>query len=136
MDNRTIDTAAVIAAMNPTLDDSLWAFVTVVDQAQAMSFMGHALATFRENEGLSLIVPYPFVQAQGHDAEPYARITLQVYSALAGVGLTAAVSAAITDKGIACNMVAAYHHDHVFVPAARADDALAALQKLQADTRP
>jgi hypothetical protein len=56
------------------------------------------------------------------------RITLTVHSALDGIGLTAAVSAELTAAGIPCNVVAALHHDHVFVPAAQAEAALAALR--------
>ena len=52
---------------------------------------------------------------------------LTVHSDLAGVGLTAAVAAALADANIPCNIVAAFHHDHVFVPAGQAQQALAAL---------
>ena len=58
-------------------------------------------------------------------------ITLNVFSSLEGVGLTAAVSAALGDNGIACNMVAAFHHDHVFVPSKMGDQALEVLLSLQ-----
>jgi hypothetical protein len=55
------------------------------------------------------------------------RIVLEVFSALDGVGLTAGVAAALTAANIPCNMIAGYHHDHVFVPAARAKQAQAVL---------
>jgi hypothetical protein len=58
-------------------------------------------------------------------------ITLNVYSSLERVGLTAAVAQALADESIACNMVAAYHHDHAFVPASDADRAMAVLTALQ-----
>jgi hypothetical protein len=58
------------------------------------------------------------------------QITLNVFSALEGVGLTAAVAVALADAGIACNMVAAFHHDHVFVPEAQAEAALKVLREL------
>lgn len=45
-------------------------------------------------------------------------MTLQVYSALEGVGLTAAVSQTLAEHDIPCNIVAAFQHDHVFVPSA------------------
>jgi hypothetical protein len=48
------------------------------------------------------------------------------------VGLTAAVAGALADLGIPCNMVAAYHHDHAFVPEADADRAMEALRGLSA----
>lgn len=51
-------------------------------------------------------------------------ITLQVHSALAAVGLTAAASAALTDAGISCNVLAGYHHDHLLVPLDRVEQAL------------
>ena len=57
-----------------------------------------------------------------------ARITLDVNSALDGVGLTAAVAQALAARGIAANVVAGFHHDHVFVPAAQGEAALAALE--------
>ena len=53
---------------------------------------------------------------------------LQVHSALDGVGLTAAVAGALAAAGIACNVIAAFHHDHLFVPAARAGAVLLAAQ--------
>jgi hypothetical protein len=59
------------------------------------------------------------------------RIELTVRSALDGVGLTAAVASALAEAGIPCNVVAAFHHDHVFAPAAMAERALAVLHALQ-----
>jgi len=47
------------------------------------------------------------------------------------VGLTAAVARALADAGIACNVIAAVHHDHLFVPVEQADAALTALSALQ-----
>lgn len=129
-----VDAQAMIAGMDPALDDTDWAFVTVADQGQALSLMGQALATFREAEGLSLIVPHAVAVEHDIAAEPHARITLQVHSALDGVGLTAAVSSALAGADIACNVVAAFHHDNLFVPAAAAEQALAILTELQAST--
>ena len=59
------------------------------------------------------------------------RITLRVFSALDGVGLTAAVANALATRGIACNVVTAYRHDHIFVPSDRAQEAIEALHELQ-----
>ena len=63
--------------------------------------------------------------------QPMCCITLNVYSSLEGVGLTAAVATALGDKAIPCNMVAACHHDHVFVPSDKCDQALEVLNTLQ-----
>ena len=123
------DTQAMIAGMGPALDARRYCFVSPKDPQQALELMRHALATFREDEGLSLIVPAEAVAEAGIDAPQFARITLQVHSDLEGVGLTAAVSGALAQAGIACNMVAALRHDHAFVPADRAAEALTLLRE-------
>jgi hypothetical protein len=123
------ETAAMIAAMAPVLDPATYAFVTLADPARAAAALPLALASFREDEGLSLILPLPTARGLGFaDPIPMARITLTVQSALDGTGLTAAVATALAQAEIPCNMVAAFHHDHVFVPAAKAARALAVLQ--------
>ena len=40
---------------------------------------------------------------------------------------SAAVSTALADAGVSCNVIAGYFHDHLLVPADRMADALAAL---------
>lgn len=119
------ETAAMIAGMAPELDPRRWAFVAVTPE-RAPELLGAALGTFREAEGVSAIVPAELVA----HAPVFARIVLTVQSDLEGVGLTAAVSTALAGAGIACNVVAALHHDHLFVPADRAGEALAILQAL------
>ena len=57
-------------------------------------------------------------------------ITLDVHSSLEAVGLTAACAQALAAGGISANVVAGYSHDHILVPAPRAQDALAALDAL------
>lgn len=86
------------------------------------------LGFFREDEGLTLIMDKADADRVGLAYGPVMRcITLTVHSALEAVGLTAAVAVALTRHGISANVVAAYHHDHVFVPADDAERALAAL---------
>ena len=50
-----------------------------------------------------------------------------VYSSLAAVGLTAAVSTKLAEHGISANVIAAYYHEHIFVQAERAKHALSIL---------
>jgi len=86
---------------------------------------------FREEEGTTVVLKkevadrlkleYTFVAAW---------ITLTVHSSLESVGLTAAFSKALTEEGISCNVVAAYHHDHIFVPKKEGDKAMKVLTKL------
>ena len=113
------DLAGMLAGMAPLLHPEPWRFVLVQGDPPADAF-----ALIREDEGLTAIIP-----AAGEEAA-FARITLQVHSALEGVGLTAAVSGALAEAGIACNVVAGFHHDHLFVPWERREKALATLQRL------
>lgn len=118
---------AMIAGMSPRLDPEAWIFCT------GGAPLTQAIASFAEAEGLSQILPLAFAEMAGHDTSlPMARIVLEVHSALDGHGLTAAVSTALAEAGIACNMVAAFHHDHVFVPFSEKDRALGVLEALQA----
>ncbi|MBX7500588.1 ACT domain-containing protein [Qipengyuania sp. YG27] len=122
------DGRAMIAQMSPRLDERRWCFVSVTPD-RAPELLGAALGTFREDEGVSAIVP-PELAPEGTPV--FARIVLEVFSDLESVGLTAAVASALAEAGIACNMVAALNHDHVFVPADRAEETLVLLERLAA----
>ena len=122
------DTLAMIAGMAPELDPQRWVFCTGGEAA------ADALCSFREDEGLTQILPLATAVQLGHDTSlVMRRIVLRVHSALDGVGLTAAVAGELAKNGISCNMVAAYHHDHVFVPEAQAERAEALLLALQSE---
>jgi len=58
-------------------------------------------------------------------------LTVGVHSALDAVGLTAALSGALAAAGIACNVLAGLHHDHLLVPVHEADRAIAVLDGLR-----
>ncbi len=121
------ETAEMISGMRPRLDPEVYVFCATDDTA----LVAQALGAFREAEGLSLILEREHAAALGFDVSlPMRRIVLQVPSALDGIGLTAAVASALAAAGIACNMVAALRHDHVFVPAQSAERALAILLEL------
>ena len=120
----------MVAGMTPDLKPGAYVFCAAGDRDWAALT---PLAMFREAEGVSLILEQGAAEAAGFPVEaPMALITLNVYSALDGVGLTAAVATALAEVGIACNMVAALNHDHFFVPADRADEAVETLRQLQA----
>jgi hypothetical protein len=121
----------MIARMNPVLHAGSWVFVTCPEDRTDLP--ARALASIREGEGLSLLLAAE--EAPWVDGPRMAWIELQVNSALDGVGLTAAVASALSGDGIACNVVAGHHHDHVFVPEAAAARALALLEALAASAR-
>ncbi len=80
---------------------------------------------------MTLILTKEQAAAEGLSFEgTFRRITLQVYSSLQAVGLTAAVASALSAHNISVNVVAACHHDHLFVPSRDAESALACLKRL------
>ncbi|WP_026542838.1 N-acetyltransferase [Paenarthrobacter nicotinovorans] len=88
-------------------------------------------AAVREAEGLTVVMRRDEADALGLSYDfAAAWITLQVHSALEAVGLTAAVSAALTHAGISCNVLAGFHHDHLLVPSADAGRAMDVLRLL------
>ena len=119
----------LLAIMSPTLDDTDWVFA-VVGEEDAVFLTPHAIASFREAEGLTLVLPQAAADDLKRVSAPMKRITLEVHSSLEAVGLTAAVASALAEEGISANVVAAYYHDHIFVPKASADRAVAVLQAL------
>ena len=125
------DLLTLIAQMSPSLDDQVWAFVSV-DEVSSEYAAEHALATFRETEGATLIVPWERADEFDVCSEPMARITLNIHSSLEAVGLTAAVSQALASEAISANVVAGFYHDHIFVPQTMGKRAVACLKLLSA----
>lgn len=122
----------MIGGMSPVLQPGTFVFATVADDGTADAIARQALASFRESEGLSVLLPEEKAKALGlNPSAPMRQITLKVYSSLTGVGLTAAVATALAAANIPCNMIAATLHDHVFVPADQAEAALHILGRLQ-----
>jgi hypothetical protein len=123
------DGRAMVAGMRPELRPGRWVFAA----SEEPGLVAQALGSFREAEGMSLILPVGVAEEAGLPVDqPMRQITLGVFSALDGVGLTAAVAGALAERGIACNVVAALRHDHAFVPEARAEEALEVLRALSA----
>ncbi|WP_137991310.1 ACT domain-containing protein [Streptomyces vilmorinianum] len=122
------DLTRLVAGMRPELHPGRYVFATVDGPAPA----GLApVATVAESEGLTLVVRQEEADAASLAYDYVAGwITLRVHSALDAVGLTAAVARELAEAGLSCNVVAGFHHDHLFVEHARADEALAVLNGL------
>ncbi|MBL0173554.1 MAG: ACT domain-containing protein [Gemmatimonadaceae bacterium] len=122
--------ADMLGTMHPVLHDTVYVFACVPRHTDLQSL--EPLATFHEEEGLTLIIEEQrALKANLPVVFRAAWITLSVHSDLQGVGLTAAVSTALAHANISCNIVAAVFHDHLFVPVEAGHEALAVLQALQ-----
>jgi hypothetical protein len=128
------DLNKLIGSMQPVLGEQEYVFASL-DKDSAISLAELApLGTFYEKEGLTVIVSKTNADASGLSYQGVFKcITLNVHSSLDAVGLTAAVSTALTLQNISANVVAAYYHDHIFIPIAKASQALSCLQKLTSD---
>lgn len=124
------DLAVLLAHLSPRLNSGEYVYLTLKDPLPAMV---RPLASFHEWEGESVILRKEQADTIGikHGIDTYAWITLGVQSALDSIGLTAAVTKALAEAGIPCNVVAAFHHDHLFVPSATGERALEILKNLQ-----
>lgn len=124
----------LLAKLQPALDPTEYAFVQLAPGA-ALPGGVDPLATFREDEGTSLVVTAGEAADHGLDNRYLCRrIVLQVHSALEAVGMLAAVAVRLTEAGIPSNVISAVEHDHLFVPADRTDEAMAVLAGLQQET--
>jgi hypothetical protein len=121
--------ALLLRNMRPHLNPGEYVFCCVADQALLLGTP--VLGSFQEPEGLTVILAREQADALGLLYDYVAAwITLTVQSDLAAVGLTAAFATALGKAGISCNVIAGYHHDHLFVASADAERAMAALQQL------
>ena len=124
------DLEQLLRSLQPRLMDEAYVFCSLAGHAQEYMAL-NPVAYFREAEGLTLVVEKQLAQQAGLVFEGvYRQITLTVHSSLEAVGLTAAVAGRLAQEGISANVIAAYYHDHIFVPAEKAQQALTALQSL------
>jgi hypothetical protein len=120
----------LLASMKPVLLAQEYVFCTIKGAQYGDYAEISPLASYLESEGLTLLVSRDNAQQANLKYEGVFKcITLAVHSSLETVGLTAAVSSKLTEKGISANVIAAYYHDHFFVQAEKADMAIAALNE-------
>ncbi|GAA1767490.1 ACT domain-containing protein [Streptomonospora arabica] len=123
------DLGRMLAGLEPRLRPGTYVFA----RAEALPRGLRPAVTVAEDEGLTVVCTRAEAEAAGLEyGFAAAWITLLVHSTLDAVGLTSAVSAALAEAGLACNVVAGYHHDHLFVAAGQGERAVEVLQTLSA----
>ena len=122
----------LLRTMSPVLCDGEFVFCTFEHARYGDHAELRPVVVVKESEGLTLVVPKHLAEENGLNADSvFSCITLQVHSSLDAVGLTAALATKLGQHGISANVVAGYYHDHIFVQAAHAEKALAALSELR-----
>lgn len=127
------DLPRLIASMRPRLSGDVYVFATLLP-GSAMPAGIVPLMSFREAEGTTLVLTQTEARSAGlHAIFPSRMITLDVHSSLEAVGFIAAVATRLASAGLGVNPVAGYHHDHLFVAADRASEAMAILEAMSAE---
>ena len=122
------DLRKLLSGMRPELNPGRYVFSTV-DGVLPPGVT--PVVTVAEREGLTVVALREEADSAGLAYDYVAGwITLRVHSALEAVGLTAAVAQELAAIGLSCNVIAGYHHDHLFVPYERAQEAVTALAAL------
>ena len=128
------DLSKLLGTLSVIRRDGIWRFETIdkdeASWAELVSLRGvrDIAMLFQESEGLTVITS---AEASTPESNRWVWLELSVYSDLQAVGFLARVAAALTQADVPCNAIAAYHHDHIFVPASKADDAIAAIEALR-----
>lgn len=125
----------LLGAMAPMLTDGLFVYAAVPPGRRDLEVL-RPIMIFEEREGATLILTAEAAEAAGIDAIYRCRmITLEIHSSLEAIGLLAAVTARLAAAGMSVNAVSAFYHDHLFVPADRAEEAIALLKQMAVEAR-
>jgi len=125
------DLQELLASMEASLSEESFVFCTFPNGSIEALAEHSPLGLFWEQEGLTAILSIENAGKAGVETEPcFRRISLAVHSSLEAVGLTAALSKALAEANISANVVAAFYHDHIFVPEEKAETVMAALEEL------
>lgn len=127
------DLSVLLKTLKVKRHDGVWRFETIDRESSSWA----DLVTMRSARDIAMM----FMEAEGPtvilsaDEETPADncwvwLELSVHSDLHAVGFLAKVAEALAAADVPCNAVAAYHHDHIFVPEAKADAAIAAIEAL------
>jgi len=115
--------------LQPHLHEGIYVFCKV-SSLESIT-LDDCIGTFRESEGITVIISKEKADQLGLEyTYEAAWISLLADTALDMVGLTAKFSTALAKERISCNVIAAYHHDHIFVAAADAEKAIRTLERV------
>jgi hypothetical protein len=120
------DLQKLLKSMKPELNEGEFVFCKI-ETLDALN-LNDIEMLFREKEAITLILKKEKAdELKLEYSVIMSWITLSVHSSLEAIGLTAAFSNALSQKGISCNVVAAFYHDHIFVNKKEAEKAMEVL---------
>jgi hypothetical protein len=125
----------LLSTLTTTLHPTTYVFATFTDISK-LPPLSEVQMLFKESEGVTAIVSKEY--AESHDIEyffPCQMISLNVTSSLEAVGFMAVIATKLAAKGIGCNPVSGFYHDHIFVPLGREDESLEVLAEIAAEKK-
>lgn len=127
------DLAVLFSNLKVRKSDELYVFVscTADDMPENLPENLPVLMRFEEAEGTTLILTKSVAEQHNlpYEFESYC-LTLDIHSSLEAVGFMARIASLLAAAQIPVNPVAGFYHDHLFIPAKKADEALSLLQAL------
>ncbi len=88
-------------------------------------------ARIHEDEATTSVIAVEEAQRLGLDLDAcYTRISIGATTPLDIVGVTAIIAQTLASRGIVCNVIAGFHHNHLFVQENKAGEAKALLAAL------
>ncbi|WP_009632657.1 ACT domain-containing protein [Synechocystis sp. PCC 7509] len=116
-----LNLTTLLRSMKPKLFEEDYVFCSVpTERVATLNLI--PVCQFRESEGMTLIITKQQAEEVNLDYEFVCQmITLSVHSSLEAVGFLAAITNKLAENEISVNAVSAYYHDHLFVPANKAE---------------
>lgn len=122
----------LLSSLKGKVADDIFVFVSTREASLPIDLIPQMM--FRESEGITYILRKEEAEAAGIPFDfPSRMITLDVHSSLDAVGFMAAIADALAKEEISVNPIAAFHHDHIFVPDGRENDAFRIIEKIAAE---
>jgi hypothetical protein len=128
----------LLATMQPSLDPTTYVFLTTKSPLHSLPLSTlQPQLIVQEEEGTTIVTTETLAKSHGFNEPtfPCKKISLTIHSSLEAVGLIAAITNRLKDHGISTNVVSGYFHDHIYVPVARAEDAMRVLEEVAAEAR-
>ncbi|KAK9366278.1 COG3602 family protein [Lipomyces kononenkoae] len=123
----------LLATMQPILDPTTYVFITTTQPLSALplSTLQPQLIA-QEVEGITIVTTEALAASHGFTEAvfPSKKISLSVHSSLEAIGLIATITNRLRDHRISTNVVSGFYHDHIYVPAGLAEDAIRVLGEI------
>lgn len=125
----------LLSSLRLTLDPNVYVFMTFPPSTDLPATLFQKMS-FRESEGLTVIATIDAARLhQLNYTFPSCMITCEIHSSLEAVGFIPQLTGVLATRGIGCNPISGFYHDHLFVPEGRAIEAIEALTELSASAK-